>query len=62
MKEKLFLVCVKQPSLRYEILKFNATNKTATLQGRHGRFEVKGFTKEKVKKDGYTLIRETQNA
>lgn len=62
-KERLYLVSVKHPELRYEILHFNATTKTATLTGRHGTFEVKGFTKEKVKRDGYTLERvETQNA
>lgn len=62
MKEKLYLVSVKFPELRYQILKFNVANKTATLQGRHGKFEVKSFTKEKVKREGYTLVRETQNA
>jgi len=57
-KAKLYLVSVKDPSLRYEILKFNATTKTATLQGKRGKFEVKNFTKEKVKRDGYTLAQE----
>lgn len=61
-KAKLYLVSVKDPTLRYEILKYHEETKTATLMGRHGSFEVKGFTKEKVKRDGYTLTKEVPNA
>ncbi len=62
-KQRLFLVSVKNPSLRYEILKFDVATKTATLTGKSGPFQVKGFTKEKVKRDGYTVEKvETPNA
>ncbi len=61
-KAKVYLQSVKRPELKYEILKYDEKTKTATLQGKHGEFEVKPFTKEKVQKDGYTLVKENANA
>ena len=57
-KAKVFLVSIKNPDLRYEVLRFDKESNTATLQGQFAEFEVTPFTKEKVLKDGYTLVTE----
>jgi hypothetical protein len=58
-KPKLWLVSVKNPSVRFEVLKYNTETQTATLIGSAKvKFEVHPFTKEKITKDGYTLEKE----
>lgn len=61
-KPKLILVSVKDPTLRYDVLSYNAETKTAVCKGRFGEFDVKPFTKEKITRDGYTLEREKEHA
>jgi hypothetical protein len=62
-RQKVYLQSIKNPSRRYLVLRYNPDTKTATLQGAHGgTFDVKPFTKEKVLKDGYTLVKDDDHA
>lgn len=54
-KARVFLVSTKNPSLRYEVLEFDAATQTATLKGKLTKFTVTPFTKAKVAQDGYVV-------
>lgn len=58
MPTKAYLQSVKNPELKFLVLKYDAATKTATLQGRAGTFPITPFTPAKVKEDGYILITE----
>lgn len=59
-KPRVYLVSLKDPTKRYEVLKFNQATNTATLQGKYAPFEKKPFTKAQITKDGYRLVREEE--
>jgi hypothetical protein len=59
-QSRIFLYSVVDPSLRYELLSYNATRKTARLMGKEGEFEMKQFTHEKLQQMGYKLVREDE--
>lgn len=58
MATKAYLQSAKNPDLRFEIVKFDPATKTATLKGKYGHFEMANFSREKVTKEGYTLVTE----
>jgi len=55
-----YLQSVKNPEAKFRILKFDPATNTATLKGKFGTFEISPFNKEKVKADGYTLVKEEE--
>jgi len=54
----VYLQSVKNPELKFEVLKFDPETKTATIKGTYGNFTITPFTKEKVVTDGYKLVSE----
>lgn len=56
---KLFIVSQKDPAVRYEVLDFNAVTGEMSLQGKYKKI-VK--TKAEVKKAGYKLVQESDDA
>jgi hypothetical protein len=58
----VYLQSVKNPELKFKVLKFDPATKTATIKGTYGNFEITPFTKEKVVTDGYTLVSEPDPA
>jgi len=53
---KAYLQSAKNPALKFEILGFDDATKSAKIKGEHGVFVISPFTKEKITKDGYTLV------
>jgi hypothetical protein len=55
---KLFLVSLKVPSRRFEVVKYDEATQTAICKGQYAPFEIRPFTKAFVTQKGYRLVQE----
>jgi hypothetical protein len=55
---KVYVQSLKDPTKRFEVLKFDANTLTATLRGQYAEFQIKPFTKPSLTDKGYKLVKE----
>jgi hypothetical protein len=53
--QKVFVQSLKDPTKRYEVVKFDEDTKTATLRGQYAEFQIRPFTKKSLADKGYAL-------